>query len=161
MYLGVQCADTGRRREGTSKSTGRSERMKRIWAENFKELLNGKGAASCLELPSSVRREVEVEEIRQEDGGPADFKETEGQDHEHLCDTGMPLRNGNLGNDRTTTTKTASVRKQLGPNNSRSKEGSQENNGRVKGRSRTAEELDRETGEKKTTAGRIRGQDGG
>ena len=36
----------------------------RIWAANFKELLNGKGAASCLELPSSVRREVEVEEIR-------------------------------------------------------------------------------------------------
>ena len=35
---------------------------KRIWAANFKELLNGKGAASCLELPSSVRREVEVEE---------------------------------------------------------------------------------------------------
>ena len=32
----------------------------RIWAANFKELLNGKGAASCLELPSSVRREVEV-----------------------------------------------------------------------------------------------------
>ena len=39
----------------------------RIWAANFKELLNGKGAASCLELPSSVRREVEVEEIRQEE----------------------------------------------------------------------------------------------
>ena len=38
-----------------------------IWAENFKELLNGEGAASCLELPSSVRREVEVEEIRQEE----------------------------------------------------------------------------------------------
>ena len=38
-----------------------------IWAENFKELLNGEGAASCLDLPSSVRREVEVEEIRQEE----------------------------------------------------------------------------------------------
>ena len=35
----------------------------RIWAANFKELLNGKGAASCIELPSSVRREVEVGEI--------------------------------------------------------------------------------------------------
>ena len=33
-----------------------------IWAANFKDLLNRKGAASCLELPSSVRREVEVEE---------------------------------------------------------------------------------------------------
>ena len=30
-------------------------------------MLNGKGAASCLELPSSVRREVEVEEIGQEE----------------------------------------------------------------------------------------------
>ena len=39
----------------------------RIWAANFKELLNGTGAASYLELPSSVRREVEVEEIRQEE----------------------------------------------------------------------------------------------
>ena len=37
------------------------------WAAHFKELLNGKGAASCLELPSSVRREVDVEEIRQEE----------------------------------------------------------------------------------------------
>ena len=35
----------------------------RIWAANFKELLNGKGAASCLEPPSSVRREVEVEGV--------------------------------------------------------------------------------------------------
>ena len=38
----------------------------RIWAANFKELLNGDGAASCLELPSSVRRDVAVEEIGQE-----------------------------------------------------------------------------------------------
>ena len=43
----------------------------RIWAANFKELLNGKGAASCLELPSSVSREVEVEEIGQEEGETA------------------------------------------------------------------------------------------
>ena len=33
-----------------------SKEVFRIWAANFKELLNGKGAASCLELPSSVRR---------------------------------------------------------------------------------------------------------
>ena len=39
----------------------------RIWAANFKELLNGKGAASCFKLPSSVRREVEVEKIGQEE----------------------------------------------------------------------------------------------
>ena len=44
-----------------------SKEVLRIWAPNFKELLKGKGAASCLELPSSVRREVEVEEIRQEE----------------------------------------------------------------------------------------------
>ena len=44
-----------------------SQEVLRIWAANFKELLNGKGAASCLEVPSSVRREVEVEEIGQED----------------------------------------------------------------------------------------------
>ena len=39
----------------------------RIWATYFKELLNGKGTASSLELPSSVRREVEVGEIGQEE----------------------------------------------------------------------------------------------
>ena len=39
--------------------------MLRIWAANFKE--NEEGTASCLELPSSVRREVEVEDIGQED----------------------------------------------------------------------------------------------
>ena len=39
----------------------------RIRAANANELLNGKGAASCLELPSSVKREVEVEEIGQEE----------------------------------------------------------------------------------------------
>ena len=33
----------------------------------------------------------------------------------HLCHTGMSVRNGNLGTDRTTTTQAASVRKQLGP----------------------------------------------
>ena len=32
----------------------------RIWTSYYKDLLNGKGAASCLELPSSVRREVDV-----------------------------------------------------------------------------------------------------
>ena len=43
------------------------KKVLRIWAANFKELLNGTGAASCLELPSSVRRDVEVEEIGQEE----------------------------------------------------------------------------------------------
>ena len=27
------------------------------------------------------------------------------QGHEHVCDTGMPARNGNFGTDRNTTTK--------------------------------------------------------
>ena len=31
-----------------------------------------------------------------------------------MCHTGMPVRNGHLGTDRPTTTKAASVRKQLG-----------------------------------------------
>ena len=44
-----------------------SKEVLRIWAANFKERLNGNGATSCLELPISVRREVEVEEIGQEE----------------------------------------------------------------------------------------------
>ena len=67
----------------------------------------------------------------------------------------------NLDNDRTTITKTASVRKQMGTKNSRSKEGRQEKIGGVKGRDRRAEELDRETGEKHTSVGRTRRKDGG
>ena len=35
----------------------------RIWAANVKELLTRTGAASCLELPSSVWRGLEVDEI--------------------------------------------------------------------------------------------------
>ena len=92
-----------------------------------------------------------------DDGGPADLKETQGQDREHLCDTGMPVRNGNPGNDRTTTTKDASVRKQLGTTIARvTMADLQEKNGGVKGRDRSAEELDRETGEEQTTVGRTR-----
>ena len=41
------------------------------------------------------------------EGVMADLKKTEG--HEHLCHTGMPVRDGNLGSDRTTTKKAASV----------------------------------------------------
>ena len=57
---------------------------------------------------------------------------------------GMPVQNGNLGTDRTTTTKAASVRNQLGTKNSKSNEGRQAKNGGVKGRDGSAEELDRE-----------------
>ena len=46
----------------------------------------------------------------------------------------MPVRNGNLGTDGTTTTKAASVRKQLGPKNSKSNEGRQAKNGGVQRR---------------------------
>ena len=83
------------------------------------------------------------------------------QGHEHLCDTGMPVRNENIGNDRTTTPKTASVRKQLGTKNGMSEEGRQEKNGGVKGRDMSAEELARETGGKQTTVDRTRRKDGG
>ena len=48
-----------------------SKEVLRIWAANFEELLTGEIAASCLELPSSVWREVEVEEIGQEEGETA------------------------------------------------------------------------------------------
>ena len=51
----------------------------RIWAANFKELLNGTGAASYLELPSPVRREVEVEEIGQEEVETAMHKMKKGK----------------------------------------------------------------------------------
>ena len=41
----------------------------------------------------------------------------------------MHVRNGNLGSDRSTTTQAASVRKQLGPKNSKSNESRQAKNG--------------------------------
>ena len=65
----------------------------------------------------------------------------------------MPVPNGNLGTDRTTTTKAASVRKQLGTKNSKSNEGRQAKNGGVKGRDGSAKQLDRETGEEQITVG--------
>ena len=71
------------------------------------------------------------------------------QGHEHLCHTGISVRNGNLGTDRTTTTKAANVRKQLGANNSKTIDGRQAKN--VKGRDGSAEALDRETGEEQIT----------
>ena len=93
-------------------------------------------------------------------GGPAYLKKTERQGHEHLCHTSMPVRNGNLGSDRTTTTQAASVRKQLGPKNSKSNESRQAKNGGVKGRDGSAVELDRETGEEQITVGWTRRKDG-
>ena len=60
-----------------------------------------------------------------------------------------------------TTTKAASVRKQLGTQNSKSNKGRQAKNGGVKGRDGSAEELDRETGEEQITVGWTRRKDGG
>ena len=64
-------------------------------------------------MSKSTGRSERVESSLGGDGGPADLKKAKGQGHEHLCETGMPVRNGNRGNGRTTTTKAASVRKQL------------------------------------------------
>ena len=72
----------------------------------------------------------------------------------------MPVRNGNLGTVRTTTTKAASVRKQLGTKHSKSNEARQKNGG-VKGRDGSAEDLARETGEEQITMGWTRRKDGG
>ena len=55
----------------------------------------------------------------------------------------------------------ASVRKQLGPKNSKSNEGRQAKNGGVKGRDESAEELDRETGEEQITVAWTRRKDAG
>ena len=59
------------------------------------------------------------------------------------------------GADRTTATKPASVRKQLGSKNSKRKEGRQEKNGGVQGRDGSAEDLARETGKEHATMGRM------
>ena len=86
-----------------------------------------------------------------------DLKKTQRHGREHLFDTGMPVRNGNPGNDRTTTTKVASVRKLLDTKNSKSNEGRHTREELVKLREETArstEELDRETGEEQTIVGK-------
>ena len=56
-----------------------SKEVLRIWAVYYKELLNGKGAASCLELPNSVSREVDVEDIGQEEVETAMHNMTNGK----------------------------------------------------------------------------------
>ena len=88
-------------------------------------------------------------------------KRLKGQGHEHLCHTGMSVRNGNLGTDRTTTTKAASVRQQMGSKNSKSNEGRQPKNGGVKGRDGSSEKLHRETAEEQITVDWTRRRDGG
>ena len=73
----------------------------------------------------------------------------------------MPVQNGNLGSDRTATTKSASVRKQLGTKNSKSNEIREAKNGGIKGRDGSAEEPDRETSEEQFTVGWPHRKDGG
>ena len=109
----------------------------------------------------STSRSERVESSCGGNGRPADLKKTEGQGHVHMCGISMPVRNGNLGSDRTTTTQAASAGKQLGAKNSKSNEGRQAKNGGVKGRDRSAEELDRETGEEQSTVGWTCRMDGG
>ena len=86
-------------------------------------------------------------------------KKTEGQVHEYLCHTSTPVRNGNLGSGRTTT-QAASVRKQLGPKNSKSNESRQAMNGGVEGSYGSVAEIDRETDEEQITVGWTRRKDG-
>ena len=75
-------------------------------------VLCGDGSTS-----KSTGRSEGVESSWMGDVGPAKLQKTKG--YEHLCDTGIPVQRGNLGNDRATTTKAASIRKQLGTKNSK------------------------------------------
>ena len=70
----------------------------------------------------------------------------------------MPVQKGNPGNDRTTTTKAATVCENNWVRKIArvTRADVQEKNGGVKGRDRSAEELDRETGEEQTTVGKTR-----
>ena len=81
---------------------------------------DGERGASKSISRSERGRAVEGVTADRRTGGPADLKRTKGQVYEHLCDTGIHVRYGNLGHDHTTTTKAASVRKQLGTKNSKS-----------------------------------------
>ena len=62
--------------------------------------------------------------------------------------------------DPTTATQAASVRKQLGPKNSKRTRADRRRMVEFKGRDMGAEELDRETGEEQITVGWTRRQDG-
>ena len=44
-------------KDNNGKLVTESKEVLRIWATYFKELLNGKGSARCIDLPSSVGRE--------------------------------------------------------------------------------------------------------
>ena len=60
-----------RSEDGREDNNGRllreSKEALRVWAAYYNALLNGKRAASCLEVPGLVMKEVEVDDIRQEE----------------------------------------------------------------------------------------------
>ena len=85
VYLGGQCAETGRR----------SERYVEEW---WPERTHGEHAVEGVMADRRISKRPKGKVMS-------------------MCHTSMPVRNGNLGSDRTTTTKAASVRKQLGPKN--------------------------------------------
>ena len=78
-------------------------------------VLCGDGSTS-----KSTGRSERVESSLMGDVGPPELQKTKG--HEHLCDTAIPVQRGNLGNDQATTTKPASMRKQVGTKNSKTNE---------------------------------------
>ena len=75
----------------------------------------------------------------------------------------MPVRNGNLGSDRTTPSKATSVRKQLGSLRKIARVTRADGRRMVELRERngSAEELDRETGEEQITVDWTCRKDGG
>ena len=131
-----------------SRNTVVKEAMKKfLYADDLALVANGDGKTEREVGPTS-KSKGRSERVESSCGGggngrTADLKKTEGQGIEHLCHTGMSVRNGHHGTDRTTTTNAVSVRKQVGPENSKSYEGRQAKNGGVKGRDGIAEKLDR------------------
>ena len=90
------------------------------------------------------------------------LKKIEGQGHEHLCHTGMSVRNGN----QLALTEIQQQRLQVCENNwvrqiAKSNEGRQAKNSGVKGRDGSAEELDREADDEHIAVGWTRRKDGG
>ena len=86
------------------------------------------------------------------DGGPADLKKTEGQGHEHLYNVTSACL---YGTETLAMTERQQHRLQVCENNWVRKIA------RVARADRSAEELDRETGEEQTTVRRTRRKDGG
>ena len=103
----------------------------------------------CRPRPTSesTGRSEHVESSGGGDGGPADLKKTEGQGHEHLRDVTSACL---YGTETLAITKRQQQRLQVCENNWVRKIAT------VARADRSAEELDRETGEEQTTVGRSR-----